>query len=614
MQHTDTVGAVKARINIVTLIGRYVQLKRNGSRWCAPCPFHKETKPSFYVNEEQGSFHCFGCHASGDIFAFYQLIHGVDFAKALEALAREAGVPLKGGGQRRDLAQQKKERDRKLVIQEISTYTAKLFAQALASQPASAPCRRYLEKRGLSQAICQTFGLGWALDGWDNLVTALKKAGYPEDLCVEAGLLGRNKQGGLFDRFRARLIFPITTFPNQVIAFGGRIIQESEAPKYINSPETPIYHKGSHLYGLVQASQAIRNQGFALLTEGYMDVVTLHQFGYSNAVGVLGTSLTQEQIDRLCERFTQRLVLLFDGDPPGRKAALRACQMILPKGLDCKVVLLPEPEDIDSLLRKANGPELFNDLQAKAPDGLSYLADCFRQMAPREMIAQTHEFLAKVTLPELFNPIASRLARLLDISERDLRLAETDRRLHQAKSGPLIYRPRPLNETMSVIERQILMFTVRYRNQLPLLQDLGVSNLLTTDAARDFWTKLQEPDLDWELFSPKEQELCSQWSGKGAPPCTPDDFARELAALKKAVDTCNQQRDKELVARAIRRNAEKDDFTSDLVYLEALQQTLANQRDTTAKAASFSPQTEEAAQNKEGTTPCADQRRGRGMI
>ena len=590
MQHSDTVEAVKARINIVSLIGRYVQLKRNGTRWCAPCPFHKETKPSFYVDEDRGTFHCFGCNSSGDIFAFYQQINGVDFRKALEDLAREAGVPLQGG-RRSDLAKQKKERDRKLVIQEISTYTAKLFAEALASLPAQAPCRLYLKKRGLSQAICQTFGLGWAHDGWDNLATALKKAGYPEDLCVDAGLLSRNKQGRLFDCFRARLIFPITTIPNQVIAFGGRIIEDIDAPKYINSRETPIYHKGSHLYGLVQASQAIRHKGFALLTEGYMDVVTLHQFGYSHAVGVLGTSLTQEQIDRLCERFTQNLVLLFDGDPPGRKAALRACQMILPKGLNCKVVLLPEAEDIDSLLRLPKGPELFDDLQAKAPDGLSFLADCLRQMAPRAMITQTHEFLAKITLPELFSPMASRLARLLGLSERDLRLAETDRRLHQAKSGTVVYRPEPLhakNAQIPIIERQILMFAVRYRNQLAILQELGAVHLLSSQAAREFWEKLQDPELDEELLTPHERELCQLWSGKGAPPCTPEAFQREVTALKKAVETYHLMRDKSFVARAIQRNAENDDFSSDLVYLQALQQTITSHSDQSAKAASLS--------------------------
>ena len=592
MQHSDTIAAVKSRISIVSLIGRYVQLRRNGARWCAPCPFHKETKPSFYVDEDRGSFYCFGCHAKGDIFSFYQQINGVDFAKALEDLAREAGIALHQGAPRANLARQKKERDRKLVIQEISTYTAKLFANALTAQPAHSPCRLYLAKRGLSPEVCQTFGLGWAHDSWDSLLTALRKAGYADDLSVEAGLVVKNDHGRLFDRFRARLIFPITTFPSQVIAFGGRIIADSDAPKYINNPETPIYHKGSHLYGLVQASQAIRNKGFALITEGYMDVVTLHQFGYSHAVGVLGTSLTDDQINRLCERFTQRLVLLFDGDQPGRKAALRACQMILPKGIDCKVVLLPEPEDIDSLLRKENGPKLFDDLLARAPDGLSFLADCLKELAPREMIAQTHDFLGKVRLPELFNLTASRLARLLGLSEQDLRLAATDRRLHQAGSGPVVYRPRPLQEKMSVIESQILMFAVRYHHKLDLLRDLGASQLLVTEIARSFWEKLAEPELDQELLSPREREYVNLWSGKHAPPCTPEDFARELAALKKAVGTYQQQRDKAVVARAIRRNAEKDDFTSDLVYLEALQHTIASHNDTPDTAASLSQETE----------------------
>ncbi len=392
MQSKDAIRAIKERLNIVDLVRRYVELKRNGPRWVAPCPFHQETKPSFSVSEEQGMFYCFGCHASGDIFDFHSRINGLEFKESLEQLTAEADVAIererlggvaqlagvsdvgidRGRGKAGNQGAERERRSSRQQMLRMYELAAGHFSAALQS-PEAAQCREYIERRGLSEDIVQRFGLGWARREWQSLADALRRAGFDARLAVEAGLLGQSGNGRAYDRFRGRLIFPIKNLSNQIIAFGGRIIAEEDEAKYINSSDTPLYKKGEHLYGLAQARRGITTKGRALLTEGYMDVLTLHQFGYDNAVGVLGTALTPEQIKRL-SGFASQMVLLFDGDRAGRKAALRSCEMLLTRGLACNVVLMPEGEDIDSLLRGA-GPEVFEDLQVRAPDGLRFCVD-----------------------------------------------------------------------------------------------------------------------------------------------------------------------------------------------------------------------------------------------
>ena len=412
MQSRDAIRAIKERLNIVDIARRYVDLKRNGPRWVAPCPFHQETKPSFSVNEEQGLFYCFGCHASGDIFDFYGRINGLDFRDTLEQLAAEAGVSLdRGPADPKRREQEQRERSGRRQMIRMYELAAAQFAAALDS-PEGEECRAYIQKRGLSDEIVQRFGLGWARRDWQSLATALHRAGFTARMAAEAGLLGISERSQrAYDRFRGRLMFPIKSLSNQIIAFGGRIIADEEEAKYINSADTPLYKKGEHLYGLAQSRRGITTKGQALLTEGYMDVLTLHQYGYDNAVGVLGTALTPDQIKRL-SGFTSRVTLLFDGDRAGRKAALRSCEMLLTRGLACTVVLMPDGEDIDSLLR-TQGPEAFEALLAHAPDGLRFCVDVLRALAPRETVEWARNFLSQVEVPELVSPYASRLATQL---------------------------------------------------------------------------------------------------------------------------------------------------------------------------------------------------------
>lgn len=571
MQSRDAIRAIKERLNIVDIARRYVDLKRNGPRWVAPCPFHQETKPSFSVNEEQGLFYCFGCHASGDIFDFYGRINGLDFRDTLEQLAAEAGVSLdRGPADPKRREQEQRERSGRRQMIRMYELAAAHFAAALDS-PEGEECRAYIQKRGLSDEIVQRFGLGWARRDWQSLATALHRAGFDARMAAEAGLLGISERSRrAYDRFRGRLIFPIKSLSNQIIAFGGRIIADEEEAKYINSADTPLYKKGEHLYGLAQSRRGITTKGQALLTEGYMDVLTLHQYGYDNAVGVLGTALTPDQIKRL-SGFTSRVTLLFDGDRAGRKAALRSCEMLLTRGLACTVVLMPDGEDIDSLLR-TQGPEAFEALLAHAPDGLRFCVDVLRALAPRETVEWARNFLSQVEVPELVSPYASRLATQLQLSESELRQGAAQRRdTGTPRNGGTPQRPGG-RARQNMRDRQIMMYAVRYPERLDDLRDMGADLALQSDIARRLWDKLEEWGPETAAYHLDEREK-NFWSFcRGAEAAPRDDGNKELEALRDDLDAYYASAQKLSLAAALRQNAGDPD--ADVEYLRALQETL----------------------------------------
>ena len=571
MQSRDAIRAIKERLNIVDIARRYVDLKRNGPRWVAPCPFHQETKPSFSVNEEQGLFYCFGCHASGDIFDFYGRINGLDFRDTLEQLAAEAGVSLdRGPADPKRREQEQRERSGRRQMIRMYELAAAHFAAALDS-PEGEECRAYIQKRGLSDEIVQRFGIGWARRDWQSLATALHRAGFTARMAAEAGLLGISERSQrAYDRFRGRLMFPIKSLSNQIIAFGGRIIADEEEAKYINSADTPLYKKGEHLYGLAQSRRGITTKGQALLTEGYMDVLTLHQYGYDNAVGVLGTALTPDQIKRL-SGFTSRVTLLFDGDRAGRKAALRSCEMLLTRGLACTVVLMPDGEDIDSLLR-TQGPEAFEALLAHAPDGLRFCVDVLRALAPRETVEWARNFLSQVEVPELVSPYASRLATQLQLSESELRQGAAQRRDTGApRNGGTPQRPGG-RARQNMRDRQIMMYAVRYPERLDDLRDMGADLALQSDIARRLWDKLEEWGPETAAYHLDEREK-NFWSFcRGAEAAPRDDGNKELEALRDDLDAYYASAQKLSLAAALRQNAGDPD--ADVEYLRALQETL----------------------------------------
>jgi len=366
------------------------------------------------------------------------------------------------------------------------------------------------------------------------------------------------------------LIFPIRNLSNQVIAFGGRIIGNEDEAKYINSAESAIYKKGDQLYALPQARRHIAIKGNALLTEGYMDVLTLHQFGYEHAVGVLGTALTQEQVKRL-SGFTSQITLLFDGDAAGREAAQRACELLLPRGLACKVVLLPQGQDIDGFLR-TQGPEEFEKLLEAAPDGLRFCLDMVkRHMAPRDAVAWARDFLKNlVEWPELYYQFASSLARALNFSEADLKSGVIARQKYVA--APKSKATSPGGPDV-VFERQILRFAARYPHRCQDLQAAGADVFLRTSMARDLWKKCfaRPTDEIQHHLDEREKAFWMRCRTGEAPPL--DNEEGELAPLLQKIAARHRKMASNSVSAALRGAAETDDFKSDMEYIIALRET-----------------------------------------
>ena len=489
----SAVEAVKARISIADVVRRYVDLKPVSGRWMGACPFHQETKPSMSVNDEEGFFYCFGCQASGDVFDFYARINGLDFREALEQLAAEAGVELTNVPHDPHAAERKA---RKNLLMEMHDEANAWFQRNL-RMGAGEIARNYLNNRGMTPDVIEKFGLGYSPEDWHGLDNFLKEKGRTSEEGVEAGLLSKNEKGNIYDRFRARLIFPIQNLSGRVIAFGGRIITDGE-PKYLNSSDTPIYKKGDHLYGLNLARSTMTRSKRALLTEGYMDVISLHQFGYTDACGVLGTALTPDQVKRLAG-FCSRVDLVFDGDGAGRKAAFKSSRMILLQGVACKVVLMPDGEDVDSLLQQ-HGPAGFEECMSEAPNGLDFCLETLRnEFAPRDIMAWAKNFMSELPDASLRAYYLPRIAGGLGLSEVDFR-RDAGSMAPPRNTAPRQGQTAPAQQQgqQSVMatgkedkdDRYFLKFPIQYPDYVPALAERGFGNVLGTDWARGIWEKL----------------------------------------------------------------------------------------------------------------------------
>ncbi len=354
---------VRNAIDIAQVVGERVTLRRAGRTWKGLCPFHAEKTPSFTVNPERQIWHCFGCNRGGDVFSFLMEMDKVTFPEALQSLAERAGIDLP----RAESTAADKKRDR--LYQ--ATALASDFFQASFSSEAGAHARAYLAGRGFDRPALERFHIGWAPAGWDGLLTALGKL-LPVEVLEEAGLVVRRGDGGHYDRFRNRIMFPIEIGTGRLAGFGARAVDPEDTPKYLNSPESPIYRKGGLLFGLPLARSAIREKRQALVCEGNLDVVRLHASGFANSVCTSGTALTIDQA-RALARFEAEAVLVYDGDDAGIRAADRALEPMLAAGLPVRVLLLPEGEDPDSFLLR-NGAKAFAGLLEGAMDVAAFLA------------------------------------------------------------------------------------------------------------------------------------------------------------------------------------------------------------------------------------------------
>ncbi len=347
---------IRRKADIVELISPHVRLRKAGRRLTGLCPFHQERTPSFTVDPEKGLWHCFGCKAGGDVFRFVEMTEKVDFQEAVELLARRLGLPPRTPA----AASQSRAKERLIALHERA---ARFFSNALKGRT-GAGALEYLKKRGVSTSSIETFMLGYAPDQWDSLLNAMDKHGFPGKEVARAGLAIQRDDGGFYDRFRNRLMFPIRDTSGWIIAFGGRALADDQQPKYLNSPETTLFQKGQTLWAFDLARRAMADKGHAIVVEGYMDAIACHEAGFTETVATMGTALTTHHVE-LLRRRTDRLVLAFDADSAGLAAATRSTELFRQAELDVRVLTLPEGMDPDNVIRE-KGANAFRELADSA--------------------------------------------------------------------------------------------------------------------------------------------------------------------------------------------------------------------------------------------------------
>jgi DNA primase len=424
----NDVDRVREATDLLALIGEHMALKQRGREFVGLCPFHDDHSPSLSVVTHKGDafYKCHACGAAGDALRFVMDYHKLEFPEALRFLADRAGITLEGrreprtssGPSRGDLRQ-------------INTRGAAHFRRNLADPKAGTAARTTLQDRGIDATLAEQFGVGLALPGYDGLLSTLRDDRGAQQAAVAAGLLRRRDDGRLYDAFRNRLVFPICDELGTIIAFGGRRLDPDDEPKYLNSPETALFSKSKVLYGLHLAKRSIIESNVVVVTEGYTDVIACHRAGIGNVVGTLGTALTREHA-RLLSRLCNTVVLVFDGDEAGQRAADRGVQVFFHEPVDVRICVLPDGQDPDDLLRRPDGAELFRQAVSNASDAMAYKLDRFRAALGDQRTIAGREKLLDGFLRELVDLgftgmtgvrkrlVMSRLAELLGVSIRDI--------------------------------------------------------------------------------------------------------------------------------------------------------------------------------------------------
>jgi len=465
------------RVDIVDVVGRYVQLKKGGANFSGLCPFHNEKSPSFTVSPTKQFYHCFGCGAHGTAIGFLMEYSGLGFVESVKDLAQNVGMTVPEQEDRLPPAQRAELQAKTLALSDAMTLACNFFRQQLRS---AQPAIDYLKGRGLTGEIAAKYWVGYAPDGWDSLRQVFTD--YDDDALVESGLVidrsdEDNSHRKRYDRFRDRIMFPIRNTKGQVIGFGGRVMGAGE-PKYLNSPETPLFQKGSELYGLFEARQAIRDKDYVLVTEGYMDVVALAQYGFEQAVATLGTACTATHVQKLL-RQTDNVIFSFDGDAAGRRAARRALEACLPHASDSrslKFLFLPTEHDPDSYVREHGTAQFEQLVQDATPLSQFLLSEVTegKDLGTAEGRARV-QFDAKPLIQSmpasgLRLQLLRQLAQLTDSTAQELEgLFELRRSTSGRSPGPAVKRRPPVE-----LERQVLRLLLAH----PAMHDLLDSEAL----------------------------------------------------------------------------------------------------------------------------------------
>jgi len=522
--HDRTLDEIKTRLDIVDLISEYVNLKKAGQNWKGLCPFHTEKTPSFTVSPAKQIFHCFGCGSGGDIFTFLTRYESLTFPEALKILATRAGVTIKKFQKGADTTGEKE------TLLTIHRDALEFFQQYLKK---NAKAIEYLKERGITSNAQNLFSLGFAPRSWNALLSFLERKGHKADTIKKAGLVTKGTKGH-YDTFRGRIIFPIHDHKGDVVAFGGRSIDGSD-PKYLNSPETLIFNKRRVLYGLHYAKDSIKKTGHALLMEGYLDVITAHLHGFTNALAPLGTALTQEH-DKLIRRFTEDVIIVFDSDPAGIKAAKNSASILLESGLNVRILSMPENQDPDSFLQQKGDKEF-----RKLVEHPLSIVDFFmlQKGERRSKIRETLEAISKAQDKILQGEYIKALSEKLNANERDVR-AEFQRLLKRPQSG---YKkpstgaaPKPKRKPLD--EEYIIQLLCQIPEKVTDVCGILSSNDFKDDITRSLFNKIKNGAISFnELLAQCEGEEVNFLTGIS----TKDDFEDPEKVLEDCIKSIRKK-------------------------------------------------------------------------
>lgn len=478
-QNDDTVQLIKDAADIAEIIGEHVSLKRAGTNLKGLCPFHSEKTPSFTVNPDRKTYHCFGCGEGGDVFSFMMNFHRLSFAEALKELARKYQIALP----EKPLNPQEREKAQKReALQSANEKAAELFHQLLLSDPGAQKAREYLSKRGIPEEITKEFRLGFAPDSWNYLVNGLPKQKITTETAKDAGLLVVRDNGGFYDRFRNRVMFPIVGLTGRVVAFGGRILDDGQ-PKYMNSPESPVFDKSRTLFGLYQNREHIRQAKNCLVVEGNFDLLSLAVHGVRNVVAPLGTALTQAHV-RSLKGYTDEVILLFDGDQAGLKAAMRSVPLFLSEQVTAKVAVLPENHDPDTFVREFGRDGLHKHLEAAMPlpefvfDKL--VAQYGMTVAGKaKIVAELQELIKTIGDQHLQRTLfVAHFAKKLDLAPQQLLEGVIPAQSSSSPTAKPTSAQGKGEAQLPIKQRQLLEFLVAYPEYLPAFLEAGLEEVI----------------------------------------------------------------------------------------------------------------------------------------
>jgi DNA primase len=571
------IDELKSHASIVQIVQERVPLRRAGVAWKGLCPFHGEKTPSFNVNEERRTFKCFGCGVGGDVIKFIELYDKITFPEAVRQLAGRVGLPVPEPENAKEDAASQREREALLKAHEVA---AAFFREQLQT-PAGAAARRLLEKRRLAPHTIELLGIGYAPRTGNGLRERLTKEGFADLIQQKAGLVVLREDSSLADRFRGRVMIPICRESGPIIAFGGRAMEEGQNPKYLNSPETPIYVKGRTLFGLNLSKSAITRAKHAVMVEGYFDVAQALQAGISNVVASSGTALTPAQ-GRLLKRFASKVVLSFDPDAAGKGAAAKTSELLVTEGFQVNVAVLPAGDDPDNFIQKRGGAA-YQELLRQSRPYLEYLLDraaseydFVKAEDRRAFLNRMLEVAARIPDAAARDQFADRLSHKAQITEEVVRAEIRKAAVQKRTSAPDAERQAPGLSQVKTVERGLIWAVLRdpgaALEALAELEpgdtdDLATRSILEQARSLQEWPPASLPETLIERLNSGEASLVAEIGRQSHPPAVPADcvrtlkrlrFDRERAAVQREIDRLQEQgavvHEAEIVSLLARKN------------------------------------------------------------